>query len=39
MLLVAERVFRRAKHPELMSEVYRGRKSVDGVQKKARVAA
>ena len=39
MLLVAERAFRRVKHPELMREVYRGRKFVDGVEEKTRVAA
>ncbi len=39
MLLVAERTFRRVKHPDLMPEVYRGRKFVDGIQEKTRVAA
>lgn len=39
MLLVAERAFRRVKRPELMLEVYRGRKFVDGIEEKTRVAA
>jgi putative transposase len=39
MLLVAERAFRRVKHPELMPEVYRGRQFRDGVEEKTRVAA
>ena len=39
MLLVAERAFRRVKHPELMLEVYRGARFVDGVEEKTRVAA
>ncbi|MDA2910833.1 hypothetical protein MYX04_07880 [Nitrospiraceae bacterium AH_259_D15_M11_P09] len=39
MLLVAERAFRRVKHPELMSEVYRGVQYVDGRQAKTEAAA
>ena len=32
MLLVAERAFRRLKHPELMPEVYRGTQYMHGVK-------
>ncbi len=39
MLLVAERAFRRVKHPELMPKVYGGVTFVDGVEEKTRVAA
>lgn len=39
MLLVAERAFRRVKHPELMPELYRGDQYVDGVRVKTEVAA
>lgn len=39
MLLVAERTFRRVKHPALMAEVYRGVKFVDGIQENMKVAA
>ena len=39
MLMVAEQTFRRVKHPELMAEVYRGKKFVDGKQLKTEVAA
>ncbi len=38
-LLVAERAFRRVRHPELMPKVSRGIKFVDGVEEKTRVAA
>lgn len=39
MLMVAEQTFRRVKHPELMTEVYRGVKCIDGRQNKNEVAA
>jgi transposase-like protein len=39
MLLVAERAFRRVKHPELMPEVYRGVTYVNGLPMKMEVAA
>ena len=39
MLRVAEQTFRRMKHPELMIEVYRGVKCVDGKQDKTEVPA
>ena len=39
MLMVAEKIFRRVKHPELMAEVYRGMKFMDGRQEKTEVAA
>ncbi len=39
MLLVAERAFRRLKHPELMPEVYRGAQYSDGVRVNTEVAA
>lgn len=39
LLMVAEQSFRRVKHPELMAEVYRGVKFVDGKQSKTEVAA
>lgn len=39
MLLVAERAFRRVKHPELMWELYRGVQYVDGVRVRTEVAA
>ncbi len=39
MRLVAERAFRRVKHPELMPQVSRGITFVDGVEEKTRVAA
>lgn len=39
MLMVAEQTFRRVKHPELMAEVYRGVKFVDGKETKTEVAA
>ncbi|MDH4195051.1 MAG: hypothetical protein OEW33_07385 [Nitrospirota bacterium] len=39
MLRVAEQTFRRVKHPELMAEVYRGVKCVDGEHDKTEVAA
>ena len=39
MLMIAEQTFRRVKHPELMAEVYRGKKFIDGKQLKTEVAA
>ena len=39
MLLVAEQVFRRVKHPELMPLVYRGVRFADGKQVQTEVAA
>jgi transposase-like protein len=39
MLLVAEQVFRRVKHPELMPLVYRGVRFADGQQVQTEVAA
>lgn len=39
MLLVAEHTFRRVKHPELMSVVYRGATFMDGMQVEKEVAA
>jgi putative transposase len=39
MLLVAEQVFRRVKHPEFMPMVYRGIRFVDGIQVEKEVAA
>jgi len=39
MLMVAEQTFRRVKHPELMTGVYRGMKCIDGRQEKTEVAA
>jgi putative transposase len=39
MLLVAEQAFRRLKHPELMSAVYRGAMFVNGIEMTKEVAA
>lgn len=39
LLMIAERTFRRVKHPELMADVYRGMKCIDGRQEKTEVAA
>jgi len=39
MRIVAEQMFRSVKHPELMAEVYRGIKFIDGRQGKTEVAA
>ncbi|HNP28698.1 MAG TPA: hypothetical protein PKK23_06620 [Nitrospirales bacterium] len=37
--MVAAQTFRRVKHPELMVEVYRGKKFKDGKQQKTEAAA
>jgi transposase-like protein len=39
MLLVAEKAFRKVKHPELMKEVYKGVQYVDGLHVKTKAAA
>ena len=39
MLLVAERVFRRLRHPELTPEVYRATQCTDGTRRNTEVAA
>lgn len=39
MLMVAQQTFRRVKHPELMVEVYRGKKFLEGKQPTTAVAA